>query len=85
MLQAIGKNLVIRPVRNEEKKSTLILTTQEEKPVFFEVISIGNDVKEVSVGDTIWLQHYNRSSEITFDDVKYYMVNIDSICAKKIE
>jgi len=85
MLQAIGKNLVIRPVRSEEKKSTLILTTQEEKPVFFEVISIGNDVKEVSIGDIIWLQHYNRSSEITFDDVKYYMVNIDSICAKKLK
>lgn len=84
MLQAIGKNLIIKPVKTEEKKQTIILTTQEEKQIYFEVVSIGQDVKEVSVGDVIWLQHYNRNSEIIEDGTKYYMVNLDCIYAKKI-
>lgn len=81
MIQAIGKNIICKAVLPEQKN--LILTTVEPKPLFYEVVSIGSDVKEVYIGDKL---PYPQYAQQTFKDEEeiYHVFSIENIYAKKI-
>ncbi len=80
MIQAIGKNILVVPVMDEKKG--LILTTKEEKPKYWNVISVGGEVKSVSNGDNVFVAQYGFQ-EIVDQDQKYYICKEENIYAKK--
>jgi co-chaperonin GroES (HSP10) len=81
MLKALGKNLIVTPIE-EEKKDKLVLTLRENKPLFWKVLSIGEDVREISVGDIVCIHHYGME-EYDHNDEKIFVVEMCKIYAKK--
>jgi co-chaperonin GroES (HSP10) len=78
-MKALGKNLIVKPVE-EEKKASLILTPKEEKPVCWEVISIGKDVEEINIGDIVYTFSYCLQK--INDEEKLYVVEMEKVYAK---
>ncbi len=83
MLQAVGKKVVIRPIKTEnETKSGLILSNMEEdlNVVRGEVMSIGDRVesKNFEVGDTVHLQK-NTTNTIFHEGEDFYIVEEDGV------
>jgi co-chaperonin GroES (HSP10) len=77
MLKPVGKRMLVKPV--EIKQGTLIVSGQ--KPVQFHVVSIGDEVTKVAVGDTIYLEkHYGL--EIEHEKEKFLVVDEHSVLAK---
>ena len=79
MLQPLDKRILIKPIVSEKKASVLLL--KDEAPQSFEVMAIGDDVKKVNVGDKILIASFS-TSEITYEGVKYIIVNETNIIAK---
>lgn len=79
MLQPLGKRILIKPVATEKKPSVLIL--KEENPISFNVLSVGDDVKKVKVGDVILIASFS-TSEIKYEGETYLLVQEDNIIAK---
>ena len=79
MLQPLGKRILIKPIVTEKKPSVLIL--KEESPLSFNVLSIGDDVKKVKVGDIILIASFS-TSEIKYEGETYLLVQEDNIIAK---
>jgi len=79
MIQAIGKNVIARAIFPEK---SIILTSKDEEPIHYEVLSVGKDVKEISVGDLIFPPAY-ASQTIFHENEKLYVLNLENICAKK--
>lgn len=77
MLTPIGKRLLVKPI--ETKYGNLILTNQ--KHIQFNVISIGDEVTKVKVGNIIYMdKHYGV--EIEHEKEKFLVVDESSILAK---
>lgn len=76
MIEAIGKNVILKAVK-EEKKS-IILTSKEEPILYYEVLSIGSSVKDVNVGDKV-LIHYG-AQKIPFED-NLFVTDIERVYA----
>ena len=55
-MQAIGKNILVKPLM-EESKSKLLVTSLQ-KPFAYEVLSVGEEVTYVKPGDNVLLQQY---------------------------
>lgn len=77
MLIPSAKRILIKPL--EVKHGTLLLTNQ--KPTQFEVMAVGDEVKFVLPGDTIYLEkHYGV--EIEHEKDKFLVIDETSILAK---
>lgn len=77
MLTPIAKRIIVKPV--EVKHGALIVSGQ--KPTQYNVITIGDEVTKVKVGDIIYLEkHYG--AEIEHEKEKYLVIEEASILAK---
>lgn len=82
MLQPLDKRIIVVPIVPEQKKSCILLM-KDETPQAFSVIAIGDDVKKVNVGDIVLLAAYS-TSEISYEGIKYTIVNESNIIAKVV-
>ncbi len=82
MLQPLDKRIIIKPII-PEKKQSIILSTKDETPQAFEVVSIGDDVTKVNVGDKILIAAFS-TSEVIYEGIKYMIVNETNIIAKVV-
>lgn len=78
-MQAFGKHILFKPVMKE--KANKILTLHSEKPIYWEVLSIGSKVEGLSVGDKCVLKDH-FFTEITYEDKQYLFGTEDSLWAK---
>ena len=81
MLQAIGNNLVVKPVF-EEAKSILVMPTADI-PIYYEVLSIGDKVDEIEVGDKIFIDQYGVE-EKSLKGEKFFTASSEFIYAKVV-
>jgi len=74
-MKAIKNRILIDPKPVEQvTKSGIILTTKtDEKPGQGKVVSVGKEVKEVKIGDTV---HFNKhvGIELVLDEKKYLTI-----------
>lgn len=84
-MKAIGTNVVVRKITEEVKsKSGLILSEISEKDIRYklaEVVSVGEDVKDLSDGDRIYYDSA-AGSEIRIDGEKLTVVNERNIVVR---
>jgi co-chaperonin GroES (HSP10) len=84
-MKAIGTNVVVRKIIEEVKsKSGLILSEISEKDIRYklaEVVSVGEDVKDLSDGDRIYYDSA-AGSEIRIDGEKLTVVNERNIVVR---
>ena len=81
MLQPLDKRIIVKAIIPEKKSSVII--TKDETPLSFEVLAIGDEVKKVNVGDKILLASFS-TSEVTYEGIKYTIVNETNIIAKVV-
>jgi len=79
MIQAIGDNIIVKAMREEKK--TKILTLDNDKPDYYEVISVGDDVKHILKGDHV-LSMYIPTKILYHEDL--YVIQEARIYGKKI-
>lgn len=58
MLKGFGDNLIVKPVLQEEKQGLVIVPKREKDFRVSEVVSLGEDVKGVKVGDKVIYDKY---------------------------
>jgi co-chaperonin GroES (HSP10) len=79
-MKSIGKRILIDPTPIEKvTKSGIILQPKsEDKPSNGKVILVGNEVKEITIGDIV---HFNKhvGIEIVLNEVKYLSVKEDEV------
>jgi chaperonin GroES len=82
MLRPIGKRVVIKRHEAEEKTASgIVLASQaKEKPQLAEVIAVGKEVDEVSVGDTVVFKKY-VGTEIKVDGEEVMICEVADILA----
>lgn len=79
MLQAIGKHVILKAIF--EKKEIVILTTKEPSPLYYEVMSVGDEVKGLYPGDQLPYPQY--TSQILSDEGdKLFVISLENITAK---
>lgn len=79
MLHAYGKNIVCKAIF-EDKKGKLILTNEEQKPLYYQVISMGEEVCDLEIGDKIIVKEY-FPFEIKHKDENFLIIDKDYILA----
>jgi len=68
------KILIKRPAEMEETEGGILIPqTSREKAMNGKVISIGDDVKHVKIGETIMFRKY-AGTDVTFDDNNQYLI-----------
>lgn len=77
-MRAIGKNLIVSPVK-EEKKKALIIPIGKENVLYWKVLSVGNDVKEIKAGDEICITLYG-SQQIS-EELDLHLVQLENVYA----
>jgi co-chaperonin GroES (HSP10) len=80
MIQAIGKHVVVKAIYAENK--SLILTAQDPKPIHYQVVSKGDEVKEINEGDLLPAPQYTMH-KIEDDGETFYIIALENIYAKK--
>ena len=78
-LQAMGKHVIVKPIYPEKKN--LIITSKEETPIAWEVISAGKDV-DLLVGQPVFIAPYGVQ-EMAYNNEKYYVCQLENIYAKE--
>ena len=79
-MKAINKYVITEEIK-EEKKSALIIKSQEEKVAKAKVVSIGQDIEDVKKGDIVLFDRY-ISQEVEYNNKKYLIVNGEDLLAK---
>lgn len=79
-IKAVGKRILVQPLETTQGAGLIIA---HKKPTQFAVISIGDEVTKVSVGDTIYLEKL-YGVEIEHDKEKYLVIDESSILAKVV-
>jgi co-chaperonin GroES (HSP10) len=82
MLEAFGKNIIVKPIY-PEKKQVAVLLTKEESPLYWEVISIGKKVEGVNIGDKLILLSYGMT-HVEYKGEKHYVINCENIYARDV-
>jgi len=94
MLKPLNDYVLIKPVKDEPKTASGIITapSSKEKPWKGEVIAVGEGkvnpegklipIENVKVGDVVYFTKYSPE-EIEVDNEKYLLVRADSILAKE--
>lgn len=74
LIPLFDKILIKRPEEFSKTEGGLIIPeTSREKAMNGEVISIGNDVKYVELGDTVMFRKY-AGTDVTFSDDEQYLI-----------
>lgn len=78
----LGTRVLLKPIYEEEIKNGILMPdTLEKKPIKFEVVSIGDLVDEVEIGDNVLIGQY-IGIEIEKDKEIYRIVEEEEILAK---
>jgi co-chaperonin GroES (HSP10) len=81
MIQALGKNVIAKPVYEEKK--TIILTTAHKHPDYYVVLSVGDQVTIIKADDIIYAHQYGHEV-IEIDGEFANVINIDNVYGVKI-
>ncbi len=79
-IKPLGDRVVaIREKAQEKTASGLYLPNQaKEKPVIAEVVAVGPDAKEITIGDKIIYKEYS-TTELTIDGQEYLIVKAEDV------
>ena len=77
MLQAIGKHVIVKPIYALVKEK-IILTSKDPSPIHYEVKSVGEEVKSISVGDKIPYPQYTNQT-VEHEGEKLFFINLENI------
>ena len=80
MLKPLGKRGLVQRTEVEEKTASgiILVDSAKEKPNTAVVKSIGGDVTELKVGDTIVFEQF-RGTEFSLDGEDYLVLDIENI------
>ncbi len=80
MLKPLGKRVLVQRTEVEEKTASgiILVDSAKEKPNTAVVKSIGGDVTELKVGDTIVFEQF-RGTEFSLDGEDYLVLDIENI------
>jgi chaperonin GroES len=81
-MRAVGKRVLIETVSPEKTtKSGIILAPKKEEPSNKgTVVSVGDEVTSIKVGDTIFFNKFT-GAEIEHDEHKYLVIKLEDIYA----
>ncbi len=82
LMQAIGKNILLKPLMLDTKSKVLVSTIQ--KPYAYEVVSIGSSVTLVKVSDVVLIQQYGIQ-EKDYKGEKFYLSSEEHVYAKEMK
>lgn len=57
MIQAVGKNIVVKAIK-EDKKTGILIPNQTEKTLYWLVLSVGDEVENIKVNDHVLINPY---------------------------
>lgn len=77
MLKAVGKRIIVIPVEVDTGK----LIIKNSRPTQFNVISIGEDVSKVAVGNIVYLDKF-AGAELEHNKEKFFVIDESQILAK---
>lgn len=82
MIEPLGQIVALQKAKPESKTESglFIPESAQEKPVAAAVVAIGANVSTVKVGDSVIYKGYS-STDITFEDEDYLLVDVDDILA----
>jgi len=83
--QPLGDRVLVKVQEVETKTASGIIipdNASQEKPTTAEVVAIGSDVKEVSVGDQIMYAKFARSTTVTLDGNDYLVMETSEVLGK---
>ena len=78
----LGDRVLVKVQEIETKTASGIYipdNASQEKPTQAEVIAIGNDVKDVKVGDNIVYTKFARTATVTLDNQDYLVMEVAEI------
>lgn len=79
MIKACGKNIIVKEIVKEEKKTVLIVPN-DKGPKFYEIVDC-QDGKQFKKGDKIYLAKYTTSEMLEIENEKYFIISEDSVLA----
>lgn len=79
-MKAIGKNVVITRAEPEATSAGGIIYTDNNKAILGTVVSIGDEVKTLSAGDSI-IVNWNAAIPVKLDSGMFYITSVDNIFA----
>ena len=82
-IKPLGKRILIKQTEQEEvTKSGIVLpgTASKEKPIIGEVLAIGKEIEDVSVGNKVIFEKYS-GTEIKDGDETYLILEKDNVLA----
>ena len=81
-IKPLGERVLIEQIEAETKTASglIIPDSAQEKPLQAKIVSIGDEVKTVKVGDTVLYAKYS-GTELNIDDKKYLMIELSDILA----
>ena len=80
-LKPMADNLLLKQAEAvETTASGIILAAAKEKPAFYEVMSVGPDVKGIASGDKVVVGNY-VGSDIKLDGEDYKFVKLEDVLA----
>lgn len=84
MIRAVGKNILVRKDKKENKNGSLILTSKDNEDYYAEVISIGSQVEIIiEETDIVLVRSFEKKVIQENDKEQYLLVNENSILGVK--
>ncbi len=81
-LKPMADNILLKQTEAEETTSSgiILATTSKEKPLIYEVMSAGPEVKDIAAGDKVVVGKFT-GNEIKLDGVDYKFVKLEDVLA----
>lgn len=76
--KTLGDYLIVVPLSIEESGITRRVTQFEDRPEIGLVVSVGDAVDNIVVGDVIFFGRYSHV-QLTYDDVSYYIMRAEDV------
>jgi len=83
--QPLGDRVLLKVQEVETKTASGIYIPEnasQEKPTTAQVVAIGSEVKDVSVGDTVIYTKFARSAEVKIDNEDYLVMETSEVLGK---
>lgn len=81
MIKVLGERILVKKLEIQQKKGTLILTTEEQKDYnISEVIAVGDKVTCLQPGNIVWHARYS-GIEVGYKGVEYVTLQTGEVVA----
>lgn len=80
-MKAIGKNILVKQQEEQKKEGLLIIPKDSQSNPLWEVISVGENVSTISIGDIVFIKKYGVEKINEKEEI--YVTEIDQIIGKK--